>query len=74
MAPTEGNEVQSLKELIAKLEARVEQLESRASNTRGETTPKATKGAADSIRMILIGPPGAGIFVPYPLADPINRL
>ena len=71
MAPMDENDNRSLRELVARLEARVEQLESERPSSRGETTPKATKGVAESIRMILIGPPGAGIFVLYWLAIPL---
>lgn len=45
------NEVQRLHDIVSKLEQRVEKLEERRS---GETKP------ADGVRMILMGPPGAG--------------
>jgi len=47
------DKVQDLRDRIANLEARIHQLESQAlANTN--------KGASESMRMILIGPPGAG--------------
>jgi hypothetical protein len=45
------NQVQRLHDVVSALEKRVEKLEERRS---GETKP------ADGVRMILIGPPGAG--------------
>lgn len=45
------NEVQKLHDVVSALEKRVEKLEERRS---GEAKP------ADGVRMILIGPPGAG--------------
>jgi hypothetical protein len=45
------NEVQRLHDVVSALEKRVEKLEERRS---GEVKP------ADGVRMILIGPPGAG--------------
>ncbi len=62
MAPIDGKTVDELKQLVLKLEARVEQLESKLDPTGGNAQPKSAKTVAESIRMILIGPPGAGIF------------
>ena len=60
MAPLDNDLYDKLKGVIAKLEARVEDLETRL-QSRGEgSQPKPTRNVADSIRMILIGPPGAG--------------
>jgi hypothetical protein len=49
------NEVQRLHDIVSKLEQRVEKLEERRS---GETKP------TDGVRMILMGPPGAGTLSP----------
>jgi len=45
--------IQDLKDRITKLEARIQQLEH-------SDVPKTNKGISESMRMILIGPPGAG--------------
>jgi len=55
MAPIRDETVDSLKDLVSKLEARVDQLESKLQQGHGGS-PKATP----SMRMILMGPPGAG--------------
>lgn len=47
------DELKQLKSVISSLDARVKQLEHRATGTAGPVT-------TDEIRMILIGPPGAG--------------
>ena len=52
MAPTE---VEELKATVSKLEARVRELESRSSSG-------GSPGLREALRMILIGPPGAGLF------------
>ena len=54
MAPITETTVSDLKDLVHKLEARVHHLESRY-----ESGGKK-QSAAESMRMILIGPPGAG--------------
>jgi len=55
MAPITEDKVESLKDLVHKLEARVHELEQRLSGDGpAPTTP------SESMRMILIGPPGAG--------------
>lgn len=54
MAPITDDKVQDLKDLITKLENRVHQLEARL-------TSSSSKSPSESMRMILIGPPGAGI-------------
>ena len=53
MAPITDAQVDDLKDLVHKLEARVYSLERRL---EGDKKPSI----ADSMRMILIGPPGAG--------------
>jgi hypothetical protein len=55
MAPITDSTVSDLKDLVHKLEARVHQLEERLGD--GGKKPKSL---SDSMRMILIGPPGAG--------------
>jgi len=55
MAPITESTISDLKDLVHKLEARVHQLEERLGD--GGKKPKRL---SDSMRMILIGPPGAG--------------
>ena len=55
MAPITETTVSDLKDLVHKLEARVHHLESRY-ESGGKTSPSTE----ESMRMILIGPPGAG--------------
>jgi adenylate kinase len=55
MAPITDSTVSDLKDLVHKLEVRVHQLEERLGD--GGKKPKRL---SDSMRMILIGPPGAG--------------
>jgi len=55
MAPIKDETVQDLKDLVHKLESRVHQLEARLQD--GGEKPKSS---TDAMRMILIGPPGAG--------------
>ena len=55
MAPIIEDTVTSLKDTISKLEARVVELESRLVN--GDKKPKSV---AEQMRIILMGPPGAG--------------
>lgn len=59
MAPITDDTVQTLKDTIQKLEARVHELESKL--TGSDNGVHKTKGTIDSVRMILIGPPGAGM-------------
>jgi adenylate kinase len=56
MAPIKDETVDTLKELVNKLEARVKQLEEKIQHGGSGAAP-----AAESIRMILMGPPGAGM-------------
>lgn len=56
MAPITDEVVNGLKDTIGKLEARVEELEGRLSN---QVKPKSV---AEQMRIILMGPPGAGMF------------
>ena len=58
MAPITDEMVHNLQDTIAKLEARVHQLESKLGGGDG-ASGKAASGD-QSVRMILMGPPGAG--------------
>lgn len=57
MAPTGDNDIQSLKEMITKLELRVGQLEQSLSVAEAKADVSKKDGG---VRLILIGPPGAG--------------
>lgn len=59
MAPIKDETVDSLRDLVNKLESRVQQLESRLEGSGGGSGQQA-KRDGPSIRMILMGPPGAG--------------
>lgn len=56
MAPITDNQIDDLKDLVHKLESRVHDLERRLESGGKKPTP------VESMRMILIGPPGAGMF------------
>ena len=56
MAPIGDDAVKSLQDLVNKLESRVKELEDRIQHASGGTKHTANEG----IRMILMGPPGAG--------------
>lgn len=62
MAPIKDETVESLRDLIHKLESRVEQLEGKLHQAGGDVQSRATKASSETIRMILMGPPGAGMF------------
>lgn len=55
MAPIREDTVTDLKDLVAKLETRVRQLEDRLGGDGAKS-----KTPTQSMRMILMGPPGAG--------------
>ena len=55
MAPITDETVQNLRDLVNKLETRVHQLESKLEGSSGKARN------VQSMRMILIGPPGAGM-------------
>jgi adenylate kinase len=57
MAPIGDDAVQSLHDLVNKLESRVKELEDRLQNASGGSKQTADGG----VRMILMGPPGAGV-------------
>jgi len=56
MAPITDGDVSELKRIIQKLEGRIEQLESRLEGGSGTSS----SSPAGSMRMIIMGPPGAG--------------
>ncbi|EEH23145.1 adenylate kinase 1 [Paracoccidioides brasiliensis Pb03] len=57
MAPIKDETIDSLKNIIGELESRVAQLEHRLLHGGDSSKPKSV---AESVRMILMGPPGAG--------------
>ncbi|KAL8908312.1 MAG: hypothetical protein Q9171_005498 [Xanthocarpia ochracea] len=59
MAPIKDDTVDSLRDLVHKLESRVQQLEAKLEGSGGDSGQQ-TKTPGPSIRMILMGPPGAG--------------
>lgn len=61
MAPIKDETVDALKDLIGKLESRVEQLEAKLQNKEGGPIPRKSKTNTESVRMVLMGPPGAGM-------------
>lgn len=56
MAPITDQAVADLKQLVQKLEGRISELESRLDGGKGGASDKGE----GSMRMILMGPPGAG--------------
>jgi adenylate kinase len=60
MAPITDEAVSELKDLVARLEKRVHELEAKA----GISTPRS---AAQRMRMVLMGPPGAGKLCSVPI-------
>lgn len=59
MAPITDDIVSDLKASVKRLEARVVELESQFSGN----APSAGSGAQDTMRMVIMGPPGAGEFL-----------
>ncbi|KAL9122823.1 MAG: hypothetical protein Q9187_000633 [Circinaria calcarea] len=59
MAPIKDETVDALRDLVNKLEVRVEQLEAKVRQHDGSAPTRPAK-STESIRMILMGPPGAG--------------
>lgn len=57
MAPITQETVDGLKDIISKLESRVAQLEERLANGGSDSKPKSI---SEQMRLILMGPPGAG--------------
>lgn len=60
MAPIRDETVDGLRDLVSKLETRVEQLEAKLEQTTGGPSARKQKNPSTGIRMILMGPPGAG--------------
>lgn len=60
MAPIRDETVESLRDLVGKLESRVEQLELKLQQAGGDVKPQLSKSSGEGIRMVLMGPPGAG--------------
>ena len=58
MAPTKDETIDGLKDIIGKLESRVAQLEDRL--VHGDKPKTVT----EHMRMVLMGPPGAGLLHP----------
>ena len=58
MAPITDDTVETLRNTIHKLESRVQQLEARLGS--GDKDASQGSDALRSIRMIIMGPPGAG--------------
>ena len=61
MAPIGDDAVKSLQDLVNKLESRVKELEDRIQHASSGTKHAPNEG----IRMILMGPPGAGTYLPF---------
>ena len=61
MAPIGNDAVQSLQEMVKKLESRVQELEDQLQHFSGGPAPSPTH----SVRMVLMGPPGAGMDLPF---------
>lgn len=59
MAPITDETVEALRDTIHKLESRVQQLEAKLQGG-GETSSQSSPSGG-SVRMILMGPPGAGM-------------
>ncbi|KAI9716539.1 MAG: adenylate kinase [Candelaria pacifica] len=60
MAPIRESTVDGLRDLVEKLESRVEQLEAKLAEADGGQATRKTRSNSGSVRMILMGPPGAG--------------
>ena len=61
MAPITDDTVEALRDTIHKLESRVQQLEAKLAHSDGSTSTSSSKKPLKSVRMILMGPPGAGL-------------
>jgi adenylate kinase len=65
MAPIGNDTVQSLQDLVKKLESRVKELEDKLHHASGGPAPSS----AGSVRMVLMGPPGAGMNLPFSIVE-----
>lgn len=63
MPPVRDETVDALKDMVHKLEVRVQELEARLHSADGSTGRTA---GGQQMRMVLMGPPGAGTGVFYP--------
>ena len=61
MAPITEDTVEALRDTIHKLESRVQQLEAKLGHSDGSSPTDGSNKPFQSIRMILMGPPGAGM-------------
>ena len=59
MAPITDDIVETLRDTIHKLESRVQQLEAKLQG--GGSSTHSPSSTTDSVRIILMGPPGAGM-------------
>ena len=78
MAPITDDTVEALRDTIRKLESRVQQLEVKLGHKDASDSPGSSKRTLQSVRMILMGPPGAGKSqlskkIPRPLAYVLIR-
>lgn len=62
MAPITDDIVGSLKSLVEKLEARVQELENKLASGNG-TSSGSSSATPSGMRMVIMGPPGAGVFL-----------
>ena len=60
MAPITDDTVEALRDTIHKLESRVQQLEAKLGHSDGSAPAGSPNKPLQSVRMILMGPPGAG--------------
>ena len=67
MAPIKDETVDALRELVNKLESRIDQLEAKLQHAGGDVPTRKSASGSQSIRMILMGPPGAGLSHIFPV-------
>lgn len=65
MAPIGDDASQTLHDLVNKLESRVKELEDKLAHAAGGPAPSTSEG----VRMILMGPPGAGMYTIFRACD-----
>ena len=61
MAPITDDIVEALRDTVHKLESRVQQLEAKLGHSDGSSSTSSSRTPLQSVRMILMGPPGAGM-------------
>ena len=64
MAPTKDETIDTLRDTIQKLESRVHQLEAKLNPASIDAPSREKSRSSQSVRMILMGPPGAGTEMP----------